>query len=103
MAKDAVFQVRMDSEIKENVEALYKEFGTSFAEAVRILAYQSLLQRKMPIIIEAPKSVNVDLMSADEIERKLQKSIEQINKGKGKTISEVRADHERRKAGVKEV
>lgn len=42
MAKDALLQVRMDSEEKSNVEKLYGELGTSFAEAVRIFARKSL-------------------------------------------------------------
>lgn len=42
MAKEAILQVRMDSEIKEQAELLYKQLGTSFAEAVRIFAKQSI-------------------------------------------------------------
>ena len=41
-AIDATLQVRMDSQIKNNVEELYHDLGTSFAEAVRIFAQQSL-------------------------------------------------------------
>ena len=48
MAKQAVFQVRMDEETKEQVEELYRGLGTSFAEAVRIFAAQSLQARGMP-------------------------------------------------------
>ena len=35
MAKNAVYQIRMDAEIKNQVEELYRNLGTSFAEAVR--------------------------------------------------------------------
>lgn len=48
MAKEATLQVRMDSELKEQVELLYKQLGTSFAEAVRIFARQSVEERGMP-------------------------------------------------------
>mgnify|MGYP002510221286 CR=1 FL=1 len=48
MAKEATLQVRMDSELKEQVELLYKQMGTSFAEAVRIFARQSVEDRAMP-------------------------------------------------------
>lgn len=37
MAMDATFQIRMNSELKTDVENLYRSLGTSFAEAVRIL------------------------------------------------------------------
>src|SRR5699024_9698651 len=53
MAKEAVLQVRMDAELKEKVEALYRELGTSFAEAVRIFAKQSVLENGMPFVITA--------------------------------------------------
>ena len=43
MSMDATLQVRMDGQIKNNVEELYRNLGTSFAEAVRIFAQQSLL------------------------------------------------------------
>ena len=53
MAKEATLQVRMDAELKEKVEALYKEMGTSFAEAVRIFAKQSIQENGMPFVITA--------------------------------------------------
>lgn len=51
MAKEATLQVRMDADLKEQVEALYKEMGTSFAEAVRIFARQSIQENGMPFTI----------------------------------------------------
>lgn len=48
MAKEATLQVRMDSELKEQAELLYKQLGTSFAEAVRIFAKQSVEEQGMP-------------------------------------------------------
>ena len=40
MSMDATMQIRMSSELKAQVEELYHELGTSFAEAVRIFAYE---------------------------------------------------------------
>ena len=48
MAKQAVYQVRMDEDIKNQVEALYRGMGTTFAEAVRIFAVQSIREQGMP-------------------------------------------------------
>lgn len=48
MAKEAVYQVRMDAEMKEQVERLYQRMGSSFADAVRMFAAQSLLEQGMP-------------------------------------------------------
>lgn len=51
MSKEATLQVRMDSELKEQVEILYRNLGTSFAEAVRIFAKQSIIENGMPFNI----------------------------------------------------
>lgn len=56
MAKEATLQVRMDSELKEQAELLYKQLGTSFAEAVRIFAKQSVEERAMPFQMHLPSS-----------------------------------------------
>lgn len=53
MAKEATLQVQMDADLKEKVEALYREMGTSFAEAVRIFAKQSVQENGMPFIMTA--------------------------------------------------
>ncbi len=55
MAKEATLQVRMDADLKEQVEALYKNLGTSFAEAVRIFAQQSIHENAMPFTIHIPE------------------------------------------------
>ncbi|MDE7477886.1 MAG: hypothetical protein K2M91_08040 [Lachnospiraceae bacterium] len=48
MEKEEIFEVRMDSDLMEQVELLYQQLGTSFAEAVRIFAKQSVEDRAMP-------------------------------------------------------
>lgn len=56
MANDAVFQVRMNNQMKRDVEELYRGMGTTFAEAVRIFAQQSLLLRRMPFeVVDASR------------------------------------------------
>lgn len=58
MAKEATLQVRMDADLKEQVEALYRKLGTSFAEAVRIFAKQSVQEKAMPFIVHIPDKKN---------------------------------------------
>ena len=53
MSKEAVIQVRIDADLKEQVEELYRSMGTSFAEAVRIFAKQSIEENAMPFVIRA--------------------------------------------------
>ena len=68
MAMDATLQIRIDSAVKEQVEALYRSMGTSFAEAVRMFAQPSLRAW--------------DDMSETEISEKLSRSSEDIAAGR---------------------
>ncbi|MBM6910849.1 type II toxin-antitoxin system RelB/DinJ family antitoxin [Oscillibacter valericigenes] len=79
MAMESTFQVRMDSELKAQVEALYRSLGTSFAEAVRIFAQQSLRDGGMPF---RPTLKTWDEMTAQEISAKLAKSEADIREGR---------------------
>ena len=53
--KSTVMQFRMDKELKQEAETLFRELGTSFAEALRIFARQCVLTRSMPIAITLPR------------------------------------------------
>ncbi len=75
MSMDSTLQVRMDSKIKNNVEELYRNLGTSFAEAVRIFAQQSLLAGGMPF---RPTLRSWEELTETEIDRKLAASEEDI-------------------------
>lgn len=55
MDKEVILQVRMDPEDKRKAEELYKELGTSFEEAVRIFAKQSILENGMPFRMVIPE------------------------------------------------
>lgn len=83
MAMDATFQICMNSELKSEVESLYRSLGTSFAEAVRIFAQQSLREGGMPF---TPSLKTWDELSQDEINAKLRKSAADI--ASGRTLSQ---------------
>ena len=51
MADEETVRIRMDAEMKAQVEALYLRMGTTFAEAVRIFAAESLLTGGMPLMM----------------------------------------------------
>lgn len=63
MAKEATLQVRMDADLKERVEALYRDMGTSFAEAVRIFAKQSIQENGMPFVVTANRKTTYGRLS----------------------------------------
>ena len=78
MAMDATLQIRMDKEIKSQVEALYRGMGTSFAEAVRIFAQQSLREGGMSF---RPTLKTWDELSQQDIDKKLAASMDEAASG----------------------
>ena len=56
MEKEVMLQVLMDAEDKRKAEELYRGLGTSFEEAVRIFAKQSILENGMPFRMAMPKT-----------------------------------------------
>ena len=79
MSMDATVQVRMNGELKAQVEELYRNLGTSFAEAVRIFAQQSIREGGMPF---RPALKSWDELTGEEISMKLSKSEEDIASGR---------------------
>ena len=88
MAMESTLQVRMNSELKAQVEELYKSLGTSFAEAVRMFAQQSLREGGMPF---RPTLKTWDEMTAREIGAKLAGSEADIAEGRVLTQEETDA------------
>lgn len=46
--KESILEVKMDSELKDQAERLYEQMGTTFEEAIRIFAKQSVMEKAMP-------------------------------------------------------
>ena len=86
MAMDATLQIRMNSDLKAQVEELYRSMGTSFAEAVRIFAQQSLREGGMPF---RPTLKAWEDMTAQEINAKLLQSEDDIAAGRVYTQDEL--------------
>ena len=86
MAMDATLQIRMNSDLKAQVEELYRSMGTSFAEAVRIFAQQSLREGGMPF---RPTLKAWEDMTAQEINAKLLQSEDDIAAGRVCTQDEL--------------
>lgn len=96
MAMESTLQVRMNAELKAEVEALYKSLGTSFAEAVRIFAQQSIREGGMPFV---PSLKSWDELSQSEIDARLRKSMADISAGK--VISQEQLDAKMRERFVR--
>lgn len=88
MALDATVQIRIDKELKGQVEELYRNLGTSFAEAVRIFAQQSLREGGMPF---RPTLKAWDELTSADISIKLSQSAADLAAGRVRTQDELDA------------
>ena len=79
MAMDTTCQIRMDGELKSQVEALYRDLGTSFAEAVRVFARQSVREGRMPF---RPSLKPWNELTNEEIDAALTKSEDDVRAGR---------------------
>ena len=52
MSKQEIIQIKIDSDLKNKVELLYHNLGTSFPEAIRIFASQSIKEKGFPFVVE---------------------------------------------------
>ena len=96
MSMDATVQIRMDGELKTQVENLYRSLGTSFAEAVRIFAQQSIREGGMPF---RPTIKSWDELTKEEINAKLSRSEADIAAGRVCTQDELDSRMKERFAG----
>ena len=79
MPMDATVQIRMDSQTKLQVEELYRSLGTSFAEAVRMFAQQSLKTGGLPF---QPTLKTWDELSEEEVEEMVVSAFQEVRSGK---------------------
>lgn len=48
MSKQSTIQVRIESDLKDQADALFASLGTSLSEAVRLFVSQSVRERRLP-------------------------------------------------------
>ena len=88
MSLNATLQIRIDSQLKQQVEELYKNLGTSFAEAVRIFAKKSVMEGGIPF---RPTLLTTDELTNQSIQNMLAQSLSDIQHGKTYTVNELLA------------
>jgi len=49
MSKNITYNIRIDSRIRKEADALYKGMGMSLSSAVNLFLTQSVIQRRLPI------------------------------------------------------
>ena len=69
MPKTASINVRLDSDIKQNAEAVYSRYGLSLAEAVTVFIHQSCNVGGLPFDLRPPRPNAESLAAMAEAER----------------------------------
>ena len=88
----STIQVRVDDELKQKSDQLFRELGTDTTSAVRIFLTQAVAYNGFPFEIKRPADNPYAVMSEEEILRRLEKSRLHASQGKYRDADEVISD-----------
>jgi len=88
----STIQVRVDDELKQKSDILFRELGTDTTSAVRIFLTQAVAYNGFPFEIRRAVDNPYSAMSEEEILRKLEKSRLHTSQGKYRDADEVVSD-----------
>jgi DNA-damage-inducible protein J len=85
MAETINVTIRMDKDIKESAEMMFRDFGMNFSTAINIFTRQALRQGKIPFEIQDP-------FYSEKNQTELSRRIAEIEAGKNLSIHELIED-----------
>lgn len=70
MATNTTYNIRIDKQIREQADVLYRSMGLSLSTAINLFLTQSVIQGKLPLteVIAEPTYANALMSDADEID-----------------------------------
>ena len=92
MQKSATLNLRIDPDVKQSAEYVLSQLGLSMSTAIDMFLRQVSLTGGLPFKValpEAPRSVNADLMSDEELRSKLLAGLAEVDAGNGLALDEV--------------
>ena len=92
MKKTATMNLRVDPMIKEQAEEILRRLGIPMATAIDMYLNQIAMVGGIPFSVtlpQAPESMNADMMTQDEIHKKLQKGLRDAEEGRMHNAEEV--------------
>ena len=80
MSTNITYNVRIDRQVREQADALYKSMGLSLSSAINLFLTQSVIQGKLPIneVIAEPTYTEALLRDAAEIDSEIAKGTAQV-------------------------
>lgn len=93
MANTSAVYARIDTELKENAEAILQQLGISPSSAIQMFYSQIVLTQSMPLKLQLPakRPTAIGALSREELDRELMLGIESIQKDKAYTMDELDA------------
>ena len=94
MAKTSAVYARIDTQLKENAEGILAELGISPSSAIQMFYSQIVLKKGMPFELRLPskKPTAIGGMTKEQMDRELQKGMEDIAAGRVVSAEEVEAE-----------
>ena len=92
MEKNATLNLRVNPDVKRNAETILSQLGISMSTAVDMYLRQISLVGGIPFPVtvrQAPDRVNAEIMSALEIREKMQRGLDDVEKGNVRDIEEI--------------
>ncbi len=77
----ATIQVRIDEELKNKSDALFKELGTDLTSAIRMFLTQAVANNGFPFEIKKKETMNVRRLTEEELLMRLEIAREQETRG----------------------
>jgi DNA-damage-inducible protein J len=74
MAKTDILSIRIEPELKKNVEETLNDLGMNIADAVTIFLKQVVLTESIPFEIKKPKKYNKETLNAIKEAKKIAKN-----------------------------
>ena len=80
MSKNTTYNVRIDSNIRQQADTLYKSMGLTLSSAINLFLTQSVIQGKLPLtdVISEPPYINLLLQDALELDNDLEKGTAKV-------------------------
>ncbi|MBP5655600.1 MAG: type II toxin-antitoxin system RelB/DinJ family antitoxin [Clostridiales bacterium] len=94
--KDATVSARVECDIKNEAESILQRLGIPVSVVINSLYRQIIYNKGIPFSLTIPENpATLDMLSDDELNRKLQHSYEQSLNGEGRPMDEVFDELER--------
>ena len=83
ITKDDVVRARINSQLKQNAEAVLSEIGMSMGEAIRLFLTQVSLRHEFPVELKIPNNTTLKAMSdkpTDDIHQNVDDLFDEITR-----------------------